>query len=344
MSDPIELSTDGRDLDPRLVQVTGAGGTQVADPSGPDRPLPGARGQGVWRKSGSGSDQPVPTYYDQPIVKAPPWGVPVAAYLVTGGVTGTAAALAGSATLFGGERLKPLARTAVRLAFAAGAVSGGLLLADLGRPERALHMVRVFRPTSPMSVGVLLLSGPTGAAALGSLLGDRLPGRAATVVGGSIGVPLAGYTGVLLSATAIPGWNVGATTLPPLFLASGAATTGSLLRLAPVGDAGQATVGAMTVAAQAAELAVELVHERLVRDRPVTAAAYAAQPGWRVGRYLTAASMALGVLPTRRHTAGRVAAGVLGVAGAVLTKTAVFNAGMASAASPLAVHEAGGQP
>ena len=72
------------------------------------------------------------------------------------------------------------------------------------------------------------------AAAAGAL---GVVGRSAGIAGGVLGIPLAGYTGVLLSSTAMPGWNIGESTLPPLFLSSGAATTGSLLRLAPIGAA-----------------------------------------------------------------------------------------------------------
>ena len=57
---------------------------------------------------------------------------------------------------------------------AAGAISLSLvaLVHDLGRPARFLNMLRVFKPTSPMSVGVWILSAyapAAGAAALGEL-------------------------------------------------------------------------------------------------------------------------------------------------------------------------------
>ena len=49
---------------------------------------------------------------------------------------------------------------------AAGAIglSGAALVADLGRPERFLNMLRVFKLSSPMSVGSWLLSAFGGAA------------------------------------------------------------------------------------------------------------------------------------------------------------------------------------
>lgn len=352
MTDPLVLTTDGRDLDPRLGDASGIGAGQKAQPEHPDRPMPGA-GEDVWRprrrdrdrdRDRADRDRPVATYYDQPVVKAPPWGRQVGAYVVAGGVAGTAAALAGAVDLLAPEQLRPMARVAAPLAFAGGATGAGLLLSDLGRPERMLNFFRVFRPTSVMNVGGFLLAGTTGAAAVSTVLAGRpgalgAVGRSVGIAGGMLGIPLAGYTGVLLSSTAMPGWNIGESTLPPLFLSSGAATTGSLLRLAPIGARGQATVGVMTVAAQAGELVAGVAHDRAMADRPVVRSCYEAAPGWRIGPWLTGASLALGVLPARRTAAGRVAAGVLGVAGSVLTKMAVFDAGMASAADPRAVPE-----
>lgn len=339
------LPTDGRDLDPRLADEHGLGAGQRPSPGGPDRPMPGA-GKPVWNRVPSernpGSS---PTYYDQPVVKAPPWGAPVAAYLVTGGACGTAAAIAAVAELAGGPAAAPVVRAARAVALVTGAGSAGLLLSDLGRPARFLNMYRVFRPTSAMSMGSYLLSATTGASLWALVLGNRggalgVTGRVAGLTAGVVGVPLSGYTGVLLGATAVPGWNVGITTLPGLFMASGTATSGSALRLLPVGEQGQRTVAAITVSAQVAELVAERLHERRLADRPRVRAAYEEQVAWRGGRALTIVSLALGVV-SRRHPAVRVTAGVLGVAGAALTKSAVFRAGLATAADPHATHEGG---
>jgi hypothetical protein len=344
MSGASELPTDGRDLDRRLTAGEGLGLGQRTRAAGPDRPMPGA-GEPVWdRDPAERVAGEVPTYYGQPVVKAPPWGAPVAAYLVTGGACGSAAALAAVVDLLGGEAGVPVVRAARALAAVTGAGSAGLLLADLGRPARFLNMYRVARPTSAMSMGSYLLSATTGSAVLAVALGGRPGllggvGRAAGLAAGATGIPLSGYTGVLLGATALPGWNVGIRTLPGLFMASGAATSGSLLRVLPLGPPAQRTVSTVTLAAQVAELVTERRHERVVAARPRVQAAYDAQPAWRAGRVLTLASFALG-LAAGRHPALRVAAGALGVAGASLTKVAVFRAGIATAADPLTTHEA----
>ncbi|WTI72054.1 polysulfide reductase NrfD [Streptomyces sp. NBC_00728] len=57
-------------------------------------------------------------------------------------------------------------------------LSAAALIHDLGRPGRFANMLRVFKPTSPMSMGSWLLSayGPAaGAAALSAVTGRRWP-------------------------------------------------------------------------------------------------------------------------------------------------------------------------
>jgi hypothetical protein len=101
----------------------------------------------------------------------------------------------------------------------------------------------------------------------------------------------------------------------------------------------QRKVDAFTVAGQIGELAGGFALERRISDRPRVRACYSATPGWRVGKWLTVGSLALGLTPARRTSAGRMLAGVMGAVGSSLTKTAVFSAGMRSAADPLAVPE-----
>ena len=333
----IPLTTDGRDVDPRLGRLAGAGAGQVAAPTGPDRPMPGA-GETVWDRVPSAVDpDALPTYYDQPIVKAPPWGPVIPAYLVLGGASGAAAALAAATARV--PELRSLTTAATWLAAGTGGVGSVLLLTDLGRPERALNMLRVARPTSPMSMGVYLLSGTVGAASVAALLGNRRgvlgwTGRRARTAAGLLGLGLSGYTGVLLGTTALPGWNLGLHTLPPLFVASGAATTGSVLT--PVtGGATAVAVDTFRVVAQLGELAAEQAHERAIGGVASVQAVYRQQRGWRIGRWLTLASLAATLVPVlRRRRWGRVLIGALGLAGSVATKVAVFDAGMATAADP----------
>ena len=112
------------------------------------------------------------SYYGRPVIKEPAWGVPdVPGYLFLGGLAGASSVLAAGAELSGyGE----LARVAKVGALGAISLSAVALVHDLGRPERFLNMLRVFKPSSPMSVGSWLLAayGPVaGAAAVSDVTG-----------------------------------------------------------------------------------------------------------------------------------------------------------------------------
>ena len=82
---------------------------------------------------------------------------------------------------------------------AAGAISLSLvaLVHDLGRPARFLNMLRVFKPTSPMSVGVWILSA-YAPAALASLLGELCERATSARARGNRGRCAAGPGGGLL--------------------------------------------------------------------------------------------------------------------------------------------------
>ena len=99
------------------------------------------------------------SYYDKPIVKAPPWGHEVAAYLFLGGVAGGSGLLAAGAQLTGRPALRRNSRLAGMVAVCLG---GAALVADLGRPDRFYNMLRTFKVTSPMSVGSWILSAFSG--------------------------------------------------------------------------------------------------------------------------------------------------------------------------------------
>ena len=104
-------------------------------------------------------------------------------------------------------------------------VSPLLLISDLGRPERFLNMLRVFKLTSPMSVGSWLLAAndtTTALATLGKVTG-RLPrpSRAARAIGAPLGMPLTTYTAALIANTAVPLWHEGRRELPFDFAPAG---------------------------------------------------------------------------------------------------------------------------
>lgn len=179
-------------------------------------------------------------YYGIPLLKEPPWTWEIPLYFFVGGAAGAAAVIGAIADYTGADR--ELVQHARWIAAAGSVISPALLIADLGRPERFLAMLRVFKPQSPMSVGVWTLLGfSTGAAAaafagfLRDRYGPSLPlkvlenaGQAASL---AFGLPFSNYTGVLIGATAIPVWNRNAADLPLHFAASGLGAAVGILEL-----------------------------------------------------------------------------------------------------------------
>lgn len=203
------------------------------------------------------------SYYGRPVLKQPVWKVPdVPAYLYLGGLAGASSTMALCADLTGRRRL---ARSG-RLAAAVGATASvGALIHDLGRPARFLNMLRVLKPTSPLSVGSWILapfSALSGAAAASEITG-RLPalGRAAATTAGVIAPAMTTYTAVLLADTAVPGWHAAYRELPFLFAGSAVSSAGAVGMLAAPAESAPAR--RMAVAGAALEFAAERsMHQR----------------------------------------------------------------------------------
>ena len=198
------------------------------------------------RGSGRGGEQfMVPraefrSYYGRPIIKEPVWREPdVPAYLFFGGLAGASSVLGAAAQL---TRHPGLARSAKVAALGGISVSTVALINDLGRPARFHHMLRVFKLSSPMSVGSWILSvyGPAaGAAALSDLTGI-LPaaGVVATAGAALLGPAVTTYTAVLLCDTAVPAWHEAHREMPYVFAGSAASAAGGFgLLAAPAREA-----------------------------------------------------------------------------------------------------------
>ncbi len=274
------------------------------------------------------------SYYGKQIIKTPTWKTPdVPLYLFLGGLAGASAVLAEGAAFTGNQHLERV----TRLTAAGGAALGTVwLVHDLGRPERFLNMLRVFKPTSPLSVGSFILapfSGLSGAAAA-SLLTGRLPrlGRLAGLGAAAFGPPLATYTAALLANTAVPAWHEAHRELPFVFGGSGASAAGGLaLVLTPVDHVAPAR--RMAVAGAAVELtAATLLKRRL----GMIAEPYEqGRPGvlMKTASRMTAAAAVVSVLG-RRSRALSVLSGLTLVAASAITRFGVFEAGLASARDP----------
>jgi hypothetical protein len=271
------------------------------------------------------------TYYDLPVLKPAPWRWYIPMYFHTGGVAGASAVIGAAASLGG---LPRLAHRAHLLALAGDLASAGLLVADLGRPARFLDMLRVVRPTSPMSVGSWLL---TGAGATGALAIVRP--RLASVPGAIAGAMLTTYTAVLLGNTATPIWRAVRRSLPHLFGASAAAAAVSALELfpPPSGREGARERRTLAVLGGVARVAELVGHVKVARDlrgevgAPLERGRAAAL--WRTSIACGIGALVATFVPGR---AARIVRGVLGTAASVAMRAAIVDAGKRSARDPRA--------
>lgn len=307
-------------------------------PAGTQRAASGGR-RGRRRGGQRGEQLMVPrakfeSYYGRPVLKEPVWKTPdVPGYLFLGGLAGASSALAAAAQLAGNRDLSRAAKTA---ALGAVSLSAVALVHDLGRPARFLNMLRVFKVTSPMSVGSWLLAayGPVAGAAAASAVTGRLPraGAAATAAAGVLGPAIATYTAALICDTAVPAWHDGHREMPYLFAGSAASAAGGLGMLAVRrGQAGQAI--RFAVAGAATELTAKTL---MVRRLGETAEPYeTGRPGamMRTAEVLTVAGLAGAVLGGRSRALTALSGSAL-LAASALTRFGIFEAGLASARDP----------
>jgi hypothetical protein len=306
-------------------------GTQAAGTS--DRHAETMSGRTPPRAAGEQAVPAEDSYYGRPVIKEPVWKAEVPTYLFVGGLAGASGTLAFAT----GSRYPALSRRAWLTSLAGLLVSPALLVSDLGRPGRFLNMLRMFKITSPMSVGSWVLAGSgasTTIAALTTVTG-RFPliGRLARPVAGLLGLPLATYTGALIAQTAVPVWHEGRRELPALFGAGAAVSAGAAATaLAPCEEAGPARRLALIGAV--AELVLSVSMERRLgelarpyRDGP--AAKYE-----KAARGLTLAGTVALMTTSRRNRPAAVAGSAMLLAGAVAKRWSVFKAGFSSAADP----------
>ena len=275
------------------------------------------------------------SYYGRPVIKEPVWSWEIPWYFFAGGLAGASSTLSAVARLVGND---PLARRALLVALAAASASPVLLISDLGRPERFYKMLRVIKPTSPMSMGTWILTlfgSSTGIAAASDVLGIfPRSGRLFGGISALLGPVLSTYTAVLVADTSVPVWHEARRELPLVFAASSAASAGAAAAiLTPVEHAGPAR--RLAVAGALLEIgAVEMMKRRL--------GGFLAEPYERgtAGRYdeLAKALSGLGAaivgLAGRRRRSTVSAAGALIIAGAAVERWSVFKAGFQSARDP----------
>jgi formate-dependent nitrite reductase membrane component NrfD len=274
------------------------------------------------------------SYYGRPVIREPVWEVrDVPGYLFLGGLAGASSVLAASAEMAG---YRELARVAKVSALGAVSLSAAVLIHDLGRPERFLNMLRVFKPSSPMNVGVWLLAcyGPAAGAAAVCEVAGILPAvrRAATVGAGLLGPAVVTYTGTLICNTAVPAWHDAYREMPYVFAGSAASAAGGLgLLTVRAADAEPARRLAVLGAA-----AVLIAKRQLLNRLGDQAEPYeTGTPGalFRASEILTAGALC-GVVLGRDSRAVSALSGAALVAASLLTRFGIFEAGLASARDP----------
>ena len=304
-----------RDEAARTGKVQGAGVSPAASPF----PTPG---QSVG-------------YHNLPLLKTPTWTWQVPLYLFAGGVAGTSAVIALVAHIAGDAGL---VRPALWIAFVGVLVSPPLLIADLGKPNRFLNMLRVFKLRSVMSVGAWTLAAFSSGIGLAVVCHELvLAGYGygpllllewlAEIFAAFTGLILASYTSVLLGVTAIPVWFENRRLIPAVFLAGGVGSASAVLELLGFLISPTQFIG---IAATSVETIVALIIE--LRGRQVDRPLREGVVGWvtRVGSTL-AGPVPLFLRILWGHSPGvRYVAALSFVGGALIARYAWIAAGRVS--------------
>ncbi len=287
-----------------------------------------------------------PTYYGASPVKPSSYGALVWSYAWLGGLAGSAQVVAWLADLSGRPGLRGVVRQGRALAAWLPVLGAGLLIADLHTPQRFYNMVRIYRRTSPMSIGTYLLCtfGATSiGCAIAQAIGRPALARAMQLPAAAAGAGMSTYTGALLGATSTPLWSAEPRLLTGRFAASALATGASALALGACmrGSVRQASaLQGAAVVATLTEHALRNASEQAYRERAVGdvldergVAALGNVATW-LGVTLPLVCLAADLLGPRRSRA-LVAAGAVGVlAGGLAMRAGVFRAGNLSAQRP----------
>ncbi len=326
-------------------------GTAAGPGAGPGRA--GRRGSGRRRRRGDPNavvpDAQFTSYYGRPVVRHSPWTYDIPLYLFLGGLAGASSLLAEGAQLTG----RPALARSGRLTALTGIVgSFYFLVHDLGKPSRFINMLRVVKPTSPMSMGTWFLvvygpaAGVAGAVEVLRLLPVAVSGllprplraladavaHPAAAVAAAIAPAVATYTAVLLTDSASPAWFEARRELPFVFAGSAAAAAGGAALIgAPLAQSGPARRAAVLGAV--AELAAQVPMKRSMGL--AAEALESGAPGrWHRASELLTAAGAVTAAVSGRSRALSAAAGVALLGGSLTTRLAVFYAGQESAKDP----------
>lgn len=339
-SDPV--TTDGRDVDTAIAALEGEAARQQV--TGDDRHM-ASIAPSPWQQVPRITDRDT-TYYGRPMLKESVWSVDIPIYYFLGGTAGAALTLGAAAQLVsprGKHPLRKLSAICHWTGIVGSTVGAAFLIHDLGRSSRFLYMMRVFRPTSPMNLGAWILAGAAPTAITTGLLVNRRGllgeiGEATGYLSGLFGAALAGYTGVLVSNSAIPIWQDARRWVPVMFIASSASAAASIVEIVSGDRRTRVVTRIFGTAGRIAEIAATKQAERAASTTPKVAEPMReGRPGvlWKTATALTVASLGASFLPGRGRKAG-IIAGMLGIAGSLCLRFAVHYISNASARDPKA--------
>jgi formate-dependent nitrite reductase membrane component NrfD len=336
----------------------------------PPLPSPGVPGEGERLAGYAPTTLPTstttePSYYDIPILQQPVWKWEIACYFYLGGLSAGAYLLGRAADRAGGKAHRKLSRIASYIALGALIPCPPLLIADLGDPKRFHHMLRVWKPSTPMNLGtwsIVAYSGMAGYEVVRQYLREHeralSPRRRANLLKlmnngvllalhDAAGIPfslmVAGYTGVLLSCTSNPLWCKNPW-LGPLFSASAIATGAEAVSLAldltdksdGAGCQSQQVLQHIDTVAHAAELACTEGFRRFAGEKgsPLRRGAMRKHHLISIGGILAAETLKRLPVEDALRKPVRMVAAALGLMAGFSLRWSMIYAGHAAAADP----------
>lgn len=291
------------------------------------------------------------TYYGRNQVKHAPFNNwVVGGYIFLAGLSGGTQILATLADLTRGDSAAPTVRRGRYLAMLAPTIGSVMLIWDLHTPARFYNMFRIFRATSPMSIGTYVLTTFTGFAGLtaaAQFVGDRSGGKVgrlarrtagvAQVPAAVAGMGLATYTAALLSATSTPLWAAAPKSLAARYASASLAAAAGALFLGRE-DRTSAAMQRIALVALGTELASGITLHRAFKARGVSAAldgpAGQAEKGVTVLGTMLPIGLLGASLLSRRLPSLANAASVATLLGSAALRVAIMAAGNDSARRP----------
>jgi formate-dependent nitrite reductase membrane component NrfD len=302
-----------------------------------------------------------PDYYGIPFLKRPTWKWQISSYFFFGGISGASFALAAVARWAGGERMAEMRRLAHEVSFLTMLPCPALLIWDLGKPSRFYHMLRVWKPSSPMNLGTWILTSFGGIVSLtaAQALGEQidipglsrmlraLPARAVEAAGlpSSIGITI--YEGALLAGTSVPVWNQ-TPLMGLIFGASSLSSAAESIKLAALLRSPEKVPEWSSSLDWAARAALVLEWSSIVlhlkqsgrAGRPLMRGRRGAQLFGSFGLGLAGVTLPLLPAPAERKPKRALWGALLGLAGAFLLRWVLVHAGQEAADDQQAAHAA----